>query len=281
MKDYYKINEIARLYGIGVDSLRYYEKLGILKPRRDTNGYRLYNLKDMYKLNVIRDLRRLDFSMQQIKDYLEGQTVDHTLALLRQEQALVQAQIQELQTKARLLQRRIATLKGAAAVLNAVEQKLGIVPGAITLRTLPQRPCVQFSAHITRDEEMDFVMKKLHRKHEDKIRDFGNQTFGAFLAMDELMQGIPNVYDAVFSVLEEDAADYDFVLPAGVYLSYFYQGSYQQNRSRVQEVLAYAASHGLTLAGTPFELYEIDNRDTVQEAEFLTEIQVAISPASL
>ena len=92
MKDYYKINEIARLYGIGVDSLRYYEKLGILKPRRDTNGYRLYNLKDMYKLNVIRDLRRLDFSMQQIKDYLEGQTVDHTLALLRQEQALVQAQ---------------------------------------------------------------------------------------------------------------------------------------------------------------------------------------------
>ena len=253
MKDYYKINEIARLYGIGVDSLRYYEKLGILKPRRDTNGYRLYNLKDMYKLNVIRDLRRLDFSMQQIKDYLEGQTVDHTLALLRQEQA----------------------------VLNAVEQKLGIVPGAITLRTLPQRPCVQFSAHITRDEEMDFVMKKLHRKHEDKIRDFGNQTFGAFLAMDELMQGIPNVYDAVFSVLEEDAADYDFVLPAGVYLSYFYQGSYQQNRSRVQEVLAYAASHGLTLAGTPFELYEIDNRDTVQEAEFLTEIQVAISPASL
>ena len=47
MKDYYKINEISKLYGIGVDSLRYYEKLGILRPRRDTNGYRLYDLKDM------------------------------------------------------------------------------------------------------------------------------------------------------------------------------------------------------------------------------------------
>ena len=41
MKDYYKINEIARLYGIGQDSLRYYERLGLLSPRRDTNGYRL------------------------------------------------------------------------------------------------------------------------------------------------------------------------------------------------------------------------------------------------
>ena len=66
MKDYYKINEISKLYGIGVDSLRYYEKLGILRPRRDTNGYRLYDLKDMYKLTVIRDLRKLDFSMAQI-----------------------------------------------------------------------------------------------------------------------------------------------------------------------------------------------------------------------
>ena len=56
MKDYYKINEIARLYGIGPDSLRYYERLGLLSPRRDTNGYRLYNLNDMYKLTVIRDL---------------------------------------------------------------------------------------------------------------------------------------------------------------------------------------------------------------------------------
>ena len=116
MKDYYKINEIARLYGIGVDSLRYYEKLGILKPRRDTNGYRLYNLKDMYKLNVIRDLRRLDFSMQQIKDYLEGQTVDHTLALLRQE-------VQDNRNDARWLRER-----------QAKEQLLGEVIRQAALR---------------------------------------------------------------------------------------------------------------------------------------------------
>ena len=47
MKNYYKIGEISKLYGIGTDSLRYYEELGILHPKRDSNGYRLYNLKDM------------------------------------------------------------------------------------------------------------------------------------------------------------------------------------------------------------------------------------------
>ena len=53
MKDYYKINEIARLYGIGADSLRYYERLGLLSTRMAVHGYRLSSLKDIYKLTVI------------------------------------------------------------------------------------------------------------------------------------------------------------------------------------------------------------------------------------
>lgn len=34
MEKYFKIGEISRMYHIGADSLRYYEKLGILRPKR-------------------------------------------------------------------------------------------------------------------------------------------------------------------------------------------------------------------------------------------------------
>ena len=161
MKDYYKIAEISKLYNIGVDSLRYYERLGVIKPHRDTNGYRLYDLKDMYKLTVIRNLRELDFSMAQIKEYLDGQSVENTLALLHQEQELLQQQLEKLQIRQQLLTERIQTLQ--AAQQSTV--------GEIQIKTLPKRVCVTVNQHITRDEEMDFVIKKLHRKHEDKIRD--------------------------------------------------------------------------------------------------------------
>ena len=53
MKKYYKIGEISKIYGIGKDSLIYYEELGIIKPVRDTNGYRLYDVKDAWELNLI------------------------------------------------------------------------------------------------------------------------------------------------------------------------------------------------------------------------------------
>lgn len=66
MKNYYKINEISKLYNIGVDSLRYYEEIGILHPMRDKNRYRQYTTSDIYRLNMIRDLRNLGFSMKHI-----------------------------------------------------------------------------------------------------------------------------------------------------------------------------------------------------------------------
>lgn len=267
MKDYYKIGEISKLYGIGADSLRYYEELGILKPRRDENGYRLYNLKDIYKLNVIRDLRLLNFSMEQIKEYLDKQSLSNTLKLLHQEQELLEQKIQELAQRKEIIAQRITSLQSS----------MSIQPGIISVKTIPKRRCVQLNQHITRDEEMDFVIKKLHKKHESKIKDFGNLSIGAFYSMEDWRRGIANVYQSVFFILDDPSSDCDFTLPEGTYLSCFYQGSYQQNGQRIQEVISYARKKGFALLGQPFELYKIDNRDTMEEQEFLTEIQVQVS----
>ena len=266
MKNYYKISEISKLYNIGPDSLRYYEQLGILKPKRDTNGYRLYGLHELYKLNMIRDLRSLDFSMDQIKEYLEKQSVANTLTLLHAEHSLLHTRIKELKRREKIIKNRIADLTALLAVPS----------GVFTVRNYPKRPCVQLSERITRDEEMDFLIKKLHKKHENKVYDFGTQTIGAFFSMEELNQGIPNVYTSVFFVLEQISADYDFTLPAGKYLSCCYRGNYEQNAARVRELLTYAEQKDLPLAGKPFEIYKIDNRYTLCPEDFHTEIHVLI-----
>lgn len=271
MKNYYKISEISKLYDIGVDSLRYYERLGILTPKRDTNGYRLYNLTDLYKLNIIRDLRALDFSMQQIKEYLDQQSLENTLGLLHQETQMIECEIEHLKMRQAILQDRIRKL----TVSNQT------VTGKMEIKTFPNRYCVRLNEHITRDEEMDLIIKKLHQKHEDKIRDLGNLTIGAFLSMPSIEKGIANVYDSVFFVLEQETENYDFLLPAGNYLSYFYRGSYEQNAERSNEMITYIKENNLCSDYEPFELFTIDNRDTMQTEEFLTEIQIYLGGNTL
>lgn len=266
MKDYYKINEISKLYGIGVDSLRYYEKIGVLVPRRGTNGYRLYGLHDIYKLNIIRDLRQLDFSMQQIKEYLDHQSIENTLDLLHKEQKLIQIKLEKLQTTKRKIQERIHVLSAASQIKT----------DTFTIKSMPDRTCLQLNTRITRDEEMDFAIKKLHRKHESIIQDFGNQLFGASVSVGDLNKGIKNVFNSVFFILYYENIEYDFVLPEGDYLSLYYRGDYSQSYNRILDIINYAKEKGYQLLSDPFEIYEVDNRDTIRSEEFLTEIQVRI-----
>lgn len=266
MKNYYKISEISRLYGIGPDSLRYYERLGILSPKRDSNQYRLYSLKDIYKLNLICDLRKLDFSMAQIKDYLDCQTVGNTLDILCREQQLLEQQLKELKEKEQLIKERIEALHTAE----------GMAAGRISIKACPRRFCVQERAYITQDEEMDFLIQKLMARHEKKIRNFGSQTIGAILSSRDLLNGISNVYQSVFFILDKDISSYDCELPAGDYLSGYYRGHYDQNAACLKKMMDYIEGHQLTAAGEPFELFVIDNRDTMKAEEFLTEIQIQV-----
>ena len=60
MKEYYPIHELAKLFDLCPDTLRYYEEKGLLHPTRGENRYRRYGIQDICTLNIIRALRALD-----------------------------------------------------------------------------------------------------------------------------------------------------------------------------------------------------------------------------
>ena len=59
-KEYLNVNELATLFGLKVQTLHYYDKIGILKPsyRDPNNGYRKYRFDQTYKLASIRYMRK-------------------------------------------------------------------------------------------------------------------------------------------------------------------------------------------------------------------------------
>lgn len=65
------IGELARRGGVGVDTVRYYERNGLLKPRvRLASGYRRYGLLELARLRFIRRAQGLGFSLKEIKGLL-------------------------------------------------------------------------------------------------------------------------------------------------------------------------------------------------------------------
>ena len=70
----FKIGDFSRLAQVSVKALRYYGKLGLLKPAwidRYT-GYRYYTAEQLPRLNRILALKDLGFSLEQIKQLLRN-----------------------------------------------------------------------------------------------------------------------------------------------------------------------------------------------------------------
>jgi Cu(I)-responsive transcriptional regulator len=65
------IGAIARQAGVGIDTVRYYERAGLLDPKqRLASGYRRYSATELARLRFIRRAQALGFSLEEIRELL-------------------------------------------------------------------------------------------------------------------------------------------------------------------------------------------------------------------
>lgn len=68
---YITIGKLSKISGVPADTIRYYEKLGILrKAERAPNGYRVYGQDTMEILQFIRRAKVMNFTLEEIKELL-------------------------------------------------------------------------------------------------------------------------------------------------------------------------------------------------------------------
>jgi len=67
-----KIGEVAKLSGTGIETIRFYEREGLLlEPERRPSGYRQYDDATVERLEYIRRAKELGFTLTEIKELLE------------------------------------------------------------------------------------------------------------------------------------------------------------------------------------------------------------------
>jgi MerR family mercuric resistance operon transcriptional regulator len=72
-----KIGEVAARSGISIDTLRYYERLGLLpKPARTSSGYRLYEARMVDRLAFIKRAQSFGFTLDEIAQMLRLESAD-------------------------------------------------------------------------------------------------------------------------------------------------------------------------------------------------------------
>ena len=105
MNKYFTISEFADLRGININSLRYYEKIGVLKPAYidSHTNYRYYSTEQLYVLNQIILCITIGIPLKELKHYIDSDGNLHSKELLQRGQSMALLKMREIQNNLNMI----------------------------------------------------------------------------------------------------------------------------------------------------------------------------------
>jgi DNA-binding transcriptional MerR regulator len=111
MKRHWKVGDLAKLTGLTVRTLRYYDQIGLLSPSGQTeSGHRLYSESNLSRLHQILSLKELGLSLEEVKSALTGGQISPL--------EIVGLQIDRIQEQIKLQQRLLEQLRHVSKLMQ-------------------------------------------------------------------------------------------------------------------------------------------------------------------
>lgn len=272
---YLSITEMAKLRRISSETLRHYDRIGLLKPEYiDPNTrYRYYSVRQSEKLGVIRELRALGMSVEEIKNYFQNCTLQKSIRILTEYYSKLEEDIEKKLFLCHTIMRKLSFLGGLTA-LNKVSQPY--------IQHFPERYIITFGEPAGGAVEHMYALSKLESYLNEVAPILATDRVGVY-AREELLEKNEDYVSAIpMLFVDKDAVkvdtEYMRCVPAGDYVCVVYHGGrlekYHPCFEKVKECIK---NNHLAISGFIYQIYKIDVTMTEDRSETLMEIQVPVS----
>lgn len=243
-----KIGDFAELNSISVQTLRYYEKVGLISPSyidSETN-YRYYHLNQSASVDIIQFLKSFDFSLTEIKLLLE-ESDD-----LQQLEELIRGKHQRLVAEKAALEERITSLDNFQKTM--VEYKMNQHKTVMEIKKYPKRSVLtyQIDKNVYQLSEMEYEyylrnFKQYLVGNGYKRADFNR--IGSTIQREQFVQN-KFISHELFIFVSKGAVDNATIreLPAGNY-AVFYCRSFKDELSHLHQFNQMIEEQGLQIMG--------------------------------
>jgi len=131
-----KIAEVSERYGLSLDTLRYYERVGLIPPvNRNESGIRDYNELDLRRVDFIKCMRSAGLPVEVLIEYVAlvqrgDKTIEARKEILKEQRELLASRMKEMQKTLGILDHKIevyeqAVLKKEKEMIQAEEVMAG------------------------------------------------------------------------------------------------------------------------------------------------------------
>ncbi|MGF0039738.1 MerR family transcriptional regulator [Peptoniphilaceae bacterium SGI.131] len=280
----YNIDGKDRLYSIGEASdhgnvsrrtLRYYEKLGLIKPDFvEQNGYRYYSLKTIMKIPIIKYLKMMNFSLDQINLQLGDIDYYEKIQSFNEQILECDKNIREIEARKQVITDWKVAIEESCMAMNLKTYNISIkYKENIELIKYP----ILF--------DYDYRKAILDVNFAKFVEDNKNLITGTIMMVYDSYKNrfinqaenkvIPAVYvqKTTYPILNKDIV---FVFRKGFYACGYHFGCHDTIKETYDRIEAWAKEHGRELEDFAVERFVTDHWSSNDENQFVTEVLIKI-----
>ena len=245
MSTIFTIGEIAKLFNISTQALRLYDRIDLLKPAyiNEETGYRYYSIGQFVNLECIKRCKAMGFSLDEIKDLIDNDSsIEAMLELTRKQKHSIRQKIEELEkieNQINMLESKINdSLKVSFNKIQIVENNERVFSvykeGYITQQQLEVS---------SRD-----VILAMGEKYEMLKHDLSFT-----ISYEDMVKDNKVVYKCLSVEIDKskeiDNSMKQIKLPAGKYITMYFDDSSIDNRKYYRKIIDFIAENNIEVVG--------------------------------
>lgn len=260
-----KIGEFSKLSMLTIKALRFYEKEGLLVPNQvdEWTGYRYYETNQLETAAMIKALRQLDFSVAQIKAYLDGAPLENALYFKQNELLEKQSDISrklsviKYLTEEKEMKYKAVVKEIGECIVYSEERLLESYSEVTTLVLESAKECLRLNPDIECTTPDYCFCEYLDGEHKEK-------------------DILTRYSQAVTRAGAENERIKFRTLPATKAICIYHKGPYDNLGEAYAYIMKYAEENGYKASGFPRECYIDGIWNKENPEDWLTEIQLPI-----
>lgn len=281
---YYSIGNAAKICNTSVQTLRYYDKIGLVNPTHTDKftGYRYYSNRDMLYIKIVQDMKQLHFSLEEIRALLKTDQLDELLIQLAGKRQEILNEVERLQQTVRMIDERTAGIH----YVQELGQELKELDLLIELKSFPERylfsdrgqyecgmePSIaKFTELIRKAETLGLSPGSMMTIYHENILTFDRLSSDLEYAIEMRSAEISNL-NLNLSTCR--------VLPEGDYITALYSGIPNEHSCKqvYSKLIQWLERHDYCECGPSIERYIVDMAQVMKPEEFLVELQLPVCP---
>ena len=249
MKQKYKINEIAKIFNISRQTLIYYDKINLFKPKSiDTNNlYRYYIEEQFFQLEFIILLKEAGFTLNEIKEYIQTETLEDSLIYLKEKSEQINYKIKLLNKTQEAINRKINEIK---SINNGIEEPDIVILEETRVYMLPLTTPLNYIDYNNKFKKLEEIKKQYNIVGDEFIEflnlDLNEEKYYEFENLTKLGFIIPTNNKRIY--LEEK-------ISGGLYAYLMHKGSWNNIKNTYEVLIKFIKKNNYKIVGSPIEIF--------------------------